>query len=107
MTMPAARMTDLHLCPLFSGLLPHIGGPILPPCWPTVLIGDLPAARANDMLTCILGPPDMILCGISDGLYRQPDGGTAAGSYGSRRRDSHGLADSLDWPLKDKMEILL
>ncbi|MGC2404684.1 MAG: PAAR domain-containing protein [Acidobacteriaceae bacterium] len=63
MTMPAARMTDLHLCPMFSGLLPHIGGPILPPCWPTVLIGDLPAARANDMLTCILGPPDMILVG--------------------------------------------
>jgi uncharacterized Zn-binding protein involved in type VI secretion len=62
MLMPAARMTDMHVCPMVTGLVPHVGGPILPPCWPTVLIGNLPAARMSDKLTCV-GPPDMILVG--------------------------------------------
>ena len=62
MTMPAARMTDMHLCPMVTVLVPHDGGPILPPCWPTVLIGGLPAARMTDMLTCV-GPPDVIAMG--------------------------------------------
>jgi uncharacterized Zn-binding protein involved in type VI secretion len=43
-------------------LVPHIGGPIVAPGWPMVLIGDLPAARATDMLVCI-GPPDLIAMG--------------------------------------------
>jgi uncharacterized Zn-binding protein involved in type VI secretion len=59
---PAARMTDLHTCPQVSGTVPHVGGPILPPCEPTVLIGYLPAARVSDMLTCV-GPPDTIMKG--------------------------------------------
>ncbi len=45
-----------------QALVPHVGGPILPPCEPTVLIGFLPAARVTDMLTCV-GPPDVIAMG--------------------------------------------
>src|SRR5438270_13191731 len=59
---PAARVTDMHTCPMVTGIVPHVGGPILPPCCPTVLIGMLPAARVTDMLTCV-GPPDVIVMG--------------------------------------------
>lgn len=58
--MPAARITDMHVCPMVTGIVPHVGGPILPPGSPTVLIGGLPAARVGDMATCV-GPPDSIL----------------------------------------------
>jgi uncharacterized Zn-binding protein involved in type VI secretion len=59
---PAARVTDMHTCPMVTGLVPHVGGPILPPCCPTVMIGFLPAARVTDMATCV-GPPDVIAMG--------------------------------------------
>ncbi|MEL6845355.1 MAG: PAAR domain-containing protein [Bacteroidota bacterium] len=59
---PAARVTDMHTCPMVTGLVPHVGGPILPPGCPTVLINSLPAARATDMCTCT-GPPDTIAKG--------------------------------------------
>jgi uncharacterized Zn-binding protein involved in type VI secretion len=60
--MPAARITDMHVCPLVTVLVPHVGGPILPPGAVTVLIGKLPAARVTDMATCV-GPPDVIALG--------------------------------------------
>ena len=59
---PAARVSDMHVCPLVTGVVPHVGGPILPPGAPTVLIGGLPAARVGDMCTCT-GPPDSIILG--------------------------------------------
>ena len=59
---PAARLTDMHTCPMVTGVVPHVGGPIIPPCCPTVLIGFLPAARVGDMATCV-GPPDVIALG--------------------------------------------
>src|SRR2546427_13275646 len=59
---PAARITDMHVCPMVTGVVPHVGGPILPPGCPTVLIGGLPTARMSDMATCV-GPPDMIAMG--------------------------------------------
>jgi len=59
---PAARISDMHTCPMVTGLVPHVGGPILPPGAVTVLIGGLPAARVRDMATCV-GPPDMIVKG--------------------------------------------
>ena len=60
---PAARLTDLHTCPMVEpGPVPHVGGPILPPCCPTVLIGSLPAARVGDLAFCV-GPPDTIAIG--------------------------------------------
>ena len=64
---PAARVTDMHTCPMVTVLVPHVGGPILPPGAPTVLIGFLPAARVTDMLVCV-GPPDMIAKG-SAGVF--------------------------------------
>ncbi len=57
--LPAARITDMHTCPMVTGVVPHVGGPILPPGCPTVLIGMMPAARVGDMATCV-GPPDTI-----------------------------------------------
>jgi uncharacterized Zn-binding protein involved in type VI secretion len=62
MGKPAARISDMHVCPMVTpGVppIPHVGGPILPPGCPTVLIGGIPAARVGDMATCV-GPPDVI-----------------------------------------------
>lgn len=60
---PAARVGDMHTCPMVDpGPKPHVGGPILPPGCPTTLIGALPAARQGDMALCI-GPPDSIAKG--------------------------------------------
>ncbi|NQU87672.1 MAG: PAAR domain-containing protein [Mariniphaga sp.] len=58
----AARITDMHVCPMATVLVPHVGGPILPPGEPTVFIGGLSAARVGDMATCV-GPPDTIIKG--------------------------------------------
>ena len=60
--MPAARVGDMHVCPMVTVLVPHVGGPILPPGALTVLIGGLPAARVGDMAVCV-GPPDAIVLG--------------------------------------------
>lgn len=63
MGQPAARVSDMHVCPMVNpGPVPHVGGPILPPGAPTVLIGKLPAARVSDMAVCV-GPPDVIALG--------------------------------------------
>ncbi|MDF2433051.1 MAG: hypothetical protein JWP44_2682 [Mucilaginibacter sp.] len=60
---PAARVTDNHVCPLVNpNGSPHVGGPILPPGVPTVLIGGSPAATVGNMCTCA-GPPDSIAMG--------------------------------------------
>jgi uncharacterized Zn-binding protein involved in type VI secretion len=56
----AARITDMHICPMVSGVVPHVGGPILPPGCATVLIGGLPAAALGDMLVCAGGPDTII-----------------------------------------------
>ena len=52
----------MHVCPMVTVLVPHVGGPILPPGDPTVLIGNMPAATATGMCTCV-GPPDTIAKG--------------------------------------------
>ena len=52
----------MHTCPMVTGVVPHVGGPILPPGAPTVLIGGMPAARVGDMCVCT-GPPDVIILG--------------------------------------------
>ena len=62
MGQPAARVTDMHVCPMVTGSVPHVGGPILPAGNPTVLIGGMPAARMGDMAVCV-GPPDSIITG--------------------------------------------
>ena len=62
MGMPAARVTDMHVCAMVTGVVPHVGGPILPPGGIPVFIGGLPAARVTDMAFCA-GGPDMIALG--------------------------------------------
>ena len=52
----------MHTCPMVTGTVPHVGGPVLPPGAPTVLIGGMPAATVGDMCTCT-GPPDTIVKG--------------------------------------------
>ena len=61
MGKPAARVGDMHTCPMVTGTVPHVGGPITNGS-PTVLIGGQPAARVGDMATCT-GPPDSIVLG--------------------------------------------
>lgn len=72
---PAARLTDMHVCPMLTPAvppIPHVGGPIDAPGEPTVLICGLPAARVGDMLICV-GPPDVIVEGSTSVLIgRQP-----------------------------------
>ena len=58
---PAARLGDMHVCPMVTVLVPHVGGPISMGC-PTVLIGGMPAARVGDLAICV-GPPDAIAMG--------------------------------------------
>lgn len=61
---PAARIGDMHTCPLFNPGLPpppHVGGPVIVGC-PNVLIGGSPAARVGDTCMC-MGPPDMVAMG--------------------------------------------
>jgi len=77
---PAARLTDMHTCPMLTpGVppIPHVGGPITGPGCPTVLISKLPAARVGDLLTCV-GPPDTIVKGSTKVLI----GGVPAARMG-------------------------
>jgi uncharacterized Zn-binding protein involved in type VI secretion len=91
MGMPAARVTDMHVCPMVTVLVPHVGGPILPPGCPTVLIGGLPAARITDMATCV-GPPDVIILGSFTVLI----GGLPAARIGDMT--AHGGTIVMGWP---------
>ena len=61
---PAARIGDMHVCPMATPgtpPIPHVGGPVSIGC-PTVMIGFMPAARVADMCVCV-GPPDSIAMG--------------------------------------------
>lgn len=58
---PAARIGDHHVCPMVTGVVPHVGGPIALGCF-TVLVGSMPAARVGDMAVCV-GPPDTVALG--------------------------------------------
>lgn len=62
---PAARITDMHTCPMATPgtpPVPHVGGPVLGPGVPNVLIAGIPAAVLGDTATCV-GPPDTIAKG--------------------------------------------
>ena len=65
----AARVGDMHVCPMVNGTVPHVGGPVMPPGCATVLIAGMPAARVGDMLVCT-GPPDTIIKGSATVLIR-------------------------------------
>ena len=64
MQQPAARLGDLHTCPMVdpaSGV-PHVGGPIAGPGAPNVLVGGQPAACVGDTAVCV-GPPSAVVSG--------------------------------------------
>lgn len=61
-TGPAIRVGDMTVCPLVTGVVPHVGGPVIGPGTPTVLIGGMPAAVLGDFVTCV-GPPNSIVMG--------------------------------------------
>ena len=81
----------MHTCPMFDGPKPHVGGPIMPPGAPTVLIGGMPAARVGDMATCV-GPPDAIAMGSSKVMI----GGMPAARMGDQT--AHGGVITLGCP---------
>lgn len=62
MTFPAARLSDMHVCPMFTGPVPHVGGPVLALPTTKVLTGMLPQAVMGDKAICV-GPPDSIVKG--------------------------------------------
>lgn len=88
---PAARLTDMHTCPMVSGVVPHVGGSILGPGERTVLIAGLPAAVVGDSATCA-GPPDSIVKGSGTVMI----GGKPAARMGDTT--SHGGAIVLGAP---------
>jgi uncharacterized Zn-binding protein involved in type VI secretion len=59
---PAARVNDMHICPMVTGTVPHVGGPVMPPGAVTVLIGGFAAACVGDQCICT-GPIDVIMQG--------------------------------------------
>ena len=70
MGKPAARLTDYHECPMVvPGVppIPHVGGPVIGPGVPTVLIGSMPASVMGDSCTCV-GPPDTIVKGSATAM---------------------------------------
>jgi uncharacterized Zn-binding protein involved in type VI secretion len=73
---PAARLGDYHVCPMVTGTVPHVGGPISVGC-PTVIVAGMPAARMGDMAVCV-GPPDAVAAGSTTVLI----GGSPAARMG-------------------------
>ncbi|TAJ83506.1 PAAR domain-containing protein [Reyranella sp.] len=92
MGMPAARLTDMHVCPMVTVLVPHVGGPIVGPGCPTVLIGGMPAACVGDIVTCV-GPPDAIVMGSFTVML----GGRPAAQLGSLT--AHGGTVVMGYPM--------
>lgn len=80
---PAARLTDMHACPMVTGIVPHVGGPITGPGEATVFIVSLPAAVVGDNCVCV-GPPATIVNGSATVLI----GGKPAARLGDTT--SHG-----------------
>jgi uncharacterized Zn-binding protein involved in type VI secretion len=91
---PAARLTDLHTCPMVTpGLppIPHVGGPIVGPGVPTVIVGGLPASVVGDNAVCV-GPPDVVVKGSATVMI----GGRPAARIGDTT--AHGGTITLGFP---------
>ncbi len=94
MSKPAARIGDMHVCPMVTPVvppIPHVGGPISGPGCPTVLIGGMPAAVMGDMCVCV-GPPDTIVLGSAGVFF----GGKPAARMGDQC--AHGGAITVGCP---------
>jgi uncharacterized Zn-binding protein involved in type VI secretion len=89
---PAARLLDMHVCPMVTVLVPHVGGPIAGPGAVTTLIGGMPAARVGDIVTCV-GPPDVIVLGSFTVMFQ----GQPAAYMGSMT--AHGGVVVMGYPM--------
>lgn len=90
---PAARLGDLHVCPMLTPAvppIPHVGGPILMGI-PTVLIGNMPAATLGSQCMCV-GPPDVVIKGSATVMI----GGKPAARMGDST--AHGGAIAAGFP---------
>lgn len=76
--MPASRIGDNHVCPMVTGIVPHVGGPFILGS-PTVLVGEMPQSRVTDELVCV-GPPDVAVMGCETVLVGMAGGAGAAGA---------------------------
>ena len=93
----AARLNDMHTCPMQTPgtpPVPHVGGPIIGPGEPTVLIEGMPAARVGDNAVCV-GPPDVIASGSTSVLI----GGMPAARMGDST--AHGGSIAIGAPTVD------
>src|SRR5437870_5713644 len=78
---PAARIGDLHTCPMVTVIVPHIGGPMVLGSF-TVLVGGVPQSRITDMLICV-GPPDAVAVGEPTVLIGMVGAGGSGGMLGA------------------------
>ncbi len=76
--MPASRIGDMHICPMFTGLVPHVGGPFILGSF-TVIVGSMPQSKVGDMLICV-GPPDTLIMGCPTVQVGMAGGGGGAGA---------------------------
>jgi uncharacterized Zn-binding protein involved in type VI secretion len=76
--MPASRIGDMHVCPMVTGVVPHVGGPFILGS-PTVIVGFMPQSRVTDQLICV-GPPDVAVMGVETVLVGMAGAGGAAGA---------------------------
>ncbi len=94
MGQPAARIGDMHVCPMVTPApvpVPHVGGPLTPPGKITVLIGGVPAACMGNVAICV-GPPDTVIKGSTSVLI----GNTPAARMGDSC--AHGGAIAIGLP---------
>ncbi|MBV8674184.1 MAG: PAAR domain-containing protein [Acidobacteriaceae bacterium] len=78
--MPASRIGDMHVCPMVTGVVPHVGGPFILGSV-TVLTGMMPQSRVTDQLTCV-GPPDVAVMGVETVLVGMAGSMGAMGAVG-------------------------
>jgi uncharacterized Zn-binding protein involved in type VI secretion len=75
---PASRIGDMHVCPQVTGVIPHVGGPLILGSF-TVLTGGVPQSRVGDMLICV-GPPDTVAMGCPTVMVGMAGGGLGFGA---------------------------
>jgi len=75
---PASRIGDLHVCPMVTGIVPHVGGPFILGSF-TVLVGGMPQSKVGDTLVCV-GPPDTLVMGAPTVQVGMAGGGGGFGA---------------------------
>ncbi len=61
---PIAIIGSMHVCPMVTGTVPHVGGPVTGPGAPGVTVNGVPVSLMGDICTCV-GAPDTIAQGCA------------------------------------------